>query len=52
MHNVSDARQIQMHTAESIVPDPSSSEVEISVAKVENCKLPASVKILAEIIQE
>jgi hypothetical protein len=32
VHNVSDVRQIEVHTAEPIVPDPSHLEVEIAIA--------------------
>jgi hypothetical protein len=31
--NVSDVRQIEVHTAESLVPGPSRLEVEIAIAK-------------------
>jgi hypothetical protein len=33
VHRVSDVRQIEIHTAEPLVPDPSPFEVEIPVAK-------------------
>jgi hypothetical protein len=32
VHNVSDVRQIDVHTAESLVPGPSHHEVEIAIA--------------------
>jgi hypothetical protein len=35
-HNVSDVRQIEVHTAERIVPGPSRLQVEISFTKLEN----------------
>jgi hypothetical protein len=33
VHNVSDVRQIDVHTAEPLVPDPSCLEVEIAITK-------------------
>jgi hypothetical protein len=51
MHNVSDVRQIEVHTAESLVPGPSHLEVEIAIAKLKKCKSPAGGEILAELIQ-
>jgi hypothetical protein len=35
IHNVSDVRQIEVHTEELLVPGPSHLEVEISIAKLE-----------------
>jgi hypothetical protein len=51
VHNVSDVRQIEVHTAEPLVPGPSSPEVEIAIAKLKKYKLPSSDQILAELIQ-
>jgi hypothetical protein len=34
VHNVSDVRQIEIHTAEPLVPGPSHLKVEISIAKL------------------
>jgi hypothetical protein len=34
VHNVSDVRQIEVHTAEQLVPDPRRLEVEIAIAKL------------------
>jgi hypothetical protein len=42
VHRISDVRQIEIHTAESLVPDPSPSEVEIAVAKLKRYKSPGS----------
>jgi hypothetical protein len=50
-HKVSDVRQIEIHTAEPLVPDPSPFEVEIATAKLKNYKVPSSNQILAELIQ-
>jgi hypothetical protein len=35
VHGVNDVRQIEMHTAEPLVPEPISSEVEIVIKKLE-----------------
>jgi hypothetical protein len=44
---VSDVRQIEVHTAEPIVPDPSRLEVEIDIEKLKKYKLLDSDQILA-----
>jgi hypothetical protein len=51
VHNVSDVRQIEVHTAEPLVPGPSRLEVEIAIAKLKKYKSPGSDQILAELIQ-
>jgi hypothetical protein len=51
LHKVSDVRQIEIHTAESLVPDPCPLEVEIAIAKLKKYKSPGNDKILAELIQ-
>jgi hypothetical protein len=51
VHRVSDVRQIKIHTAELLVPDPSPFEVEIAIAMLKRYKLPGSNPILAELIQ-
>jgi hypothetical protein len=51
VHNASDVRQIEIHTAESLVPGPSHLEVEISIAKLKKYKSPGSDKILAELYE-
>jgi hypothetical protein len=51
VHNVSDARQIEVHTAEPLVPSPSRLEVEIAVAKLKKYKSPGSDQIPAKLIQ-
>jgi hypothetical protein len=40
VHRVSDVRQIEIHTAEPLVPDPSPFEVEIAIAKLKRYKFP------------
>jgi hypothetical protein len=49
--NVSDVRQVEVHTAEPLVPIQSRLEVEIAVAKLKKYKSPGSDQILAELIQ-
>jgi hypothetical protein len=49
--NVSDVRQIKVHTAEPSVPGPSCLEVEIAVAKFKEYKLPCIDQIPAKLIQ-
>jgi hypothetical protein len=51
VRNVSDVRQIEVHTAESLVPGPSCLEVEIAITELEKYKSPDSDQILAELIQ-
>jgi hypothetical protein len=51
VHNVSDVRQIEVHTAEPLVPGPSHLEVETAFPKLEKYKSPGSDQILAELIQ-
>jgi hypothetical protein len=51
VHNVSDVRQIEVHTAEPLVPGPSSLEVEIAIAKLKKYKSPGSDQIPSGLIQ-
>jgi hypothetical protein len=51
VHNVSDVRQIEIHTAESLVPGPSHLEIEIAISNFKKCKPPGSDQILAELIK-
>jgi hypothetical protein len=51
VHNVSDVKQIVVHTAEPSVPGPSRLEEEIAVAKLKKYKSPGSDQIPAELIQ-
>jgi hypothetical protein len=51
VHNVSDVRQVEVHTAELLVPGRSHLEVEIAIAKLEKYKLPDNDQILAELTQ-
>jgi hypothetical protein len=49
--NVSDVRQIEVHTAEPLVPGPSRLEVEIAIAKLKKYKSPGSDQIPEQLIQ-
>jgi hypothetical protein len=51
VHNVSDVGQIEVHTAEPLVPSLSCLEVEIAIAKLKKYKSIGSDQILAELIQ-
>jgi hypothetical protein len=50
-HNVSDARQIEVHTSEPLVPGPSRLQVGLANAKLKKYKSKASDQISAELIQ-
>jgi hypothetical protein len=52
VHSVSGVRQIDVRTAEQLVPRPSRFEVEIAVAKLKKCKSPGSDQIPAELIHK
>jgi hypothetical protein len=51
VHRFGDVRQIDIQTAESLVPDPSPFEVEIAIAKLIRFKSPGSDQIPKELIQ-
>jgi hypothetical protein len=51
VHNVSEVRHLEVHTAETLVPGPSHLEVEITIAKMKKYESPGSDQILAELIQ-
>jgi hypothetical protein len=51
VHNANDVRQIEIHTAEPLVPGPSNLEVEISIAKSKKYKSPGSDEFLAGLYQ-
>jgi hypothetical protein len=51
VHNFSDVRQIEVHTAEPLVPGPSLLEVEIAITKLKKYKSPGSDQIPAELSQ-
>jgi hypothetical protein len=47
VRRASDVKQIEIHTAEPLVPDPRASEFEIAIAKLDRYKSPGSNPILA-----
>jgi hypothetical protein len=47
---VCDVRQIEIHTAEPLIPDPIHFEVEIAIAKSKRYKSPGTVQNLTELI--
>jgi hypothetical protein len=51
VHDVSDVRQIEIHTAESLLPGHSYLEIDISIAKLKKYKSPGSGQIPAELYQ-
>jgi hypothetical protein len=51
VHDVSDVRQIEIHTAEPLVPGPCHLEVQISIAKLKKYKSRGSDQIPAELYQ-
>jgi hypothetical protein len=51
VHGVNEVRQTELHTAEPLVPEPSSSEVEIAIEKLRSYKSPGSDQIPAELFQ-
>jgi hypothetical protein len=50
-HGVHDVRQMDIHTAEPLVPEPSLVEVEIVIGKLKSYKSPGTDQILAELIK-
>jgi hypothetical protein len=51
VHGVNAVKQTEIHTAEPLVPEPSSFEVEIAIEKLKRYKSPGTDQILAELIQ-
>jgi hypothetical protein len=51
MHKVSNVRQIEIYTAEPLVPDSSFLQVEIAITNLKNCKSPGSDQIPVELFQ-
>jgi hypothetical protein len=43
--------ETEIHTAESFVPEPSASEVEVAAEKLESYKLPCADQIPSELIE-
>jgi hypothetical protein len=51
VHEVHDVRQMDIHTAEPLVPEPSLVEVEIAIGKLKSHKSPGTDHILAKLIK-
>jgi hypothetical protein len=51
VHGAGGVRQIEMHTDELFVPEPSASEVGVAVGKLKSYKYPVVDQIPAELIQ-
>jgi hypothetical protein len=51
VHNIIDVRQLEVHTAEPLLPGPNHLEIEIAIGSVKMYKSPSSVEIPAELIQ-
>jgi hypothetical protein len=51
VYKVSDVRQIEIYTAEPLVPEPSPFKIEIPIAKLKSYKSPSSDQIPTELIQ-
>jgi len=51
IHGVNDVRQIELHTAEPLVPEPSVFEVELANEKLKSHKSPGNDQIPAELIK-
>jgi hypothetical protein len=51
VHDTGDIRQIKMHTAELLVPEPSLDEVELAIGKLKSYKSPGIDQIPAELIK-
>jgi hypothetical protein len=51
VHGVHDVRQMDIHMAETLVPEPRLVEVEIAIGKLKSYKSPGTDQILAELIK-
>ena len=50
-HLIRWVRQSETHTAEPLVPEPSTFGVEVDIQKLKRCKLPGTGQIRIEVIQ-
>jgi len=51
VHGVNDFRQTEIHTAEPLVPEPSTFEVELAIEKLKSHKSPGIDQIPAKLIR-
>jgi hypothetical protein len=51
VHGVHDVRQMDIHTVEPLVPEPSLVEVEIAIGKLKSYKSPGTDNISAELMK-
>ena len=51
VHGVKDVWQAEIHTAETLVPEPSAFEVELAIGKLKSHKSPGINEIPAELIK-
>jgi len=51
VHGVNNVRQIEMHTAEPLVPEPGSSQVDIAIEELKRFVTPGFDQIPAEMIK-
>jgi len=51
VHGVKDVGQAEIHTAQPLVPEPSTSEVELAIDKLKSHKSPGTDQIPAELIK-
>ena len=51
IHGVNDVRQVEIHTAEPLVPEPSVFEIELAIEKLRSHKSPGIDQIPAEFIK-
>jgi hypothetical protein len=51
VHGIHDDRQVDTHTAEPLVPEPSLVEVKIAIGKLKNYKSPGTDQIPVELIK-
>ena len=51
VHEVKDVRQAEIHTVETLAPEPSAFEVELAIEKLKNHKSPCTDQIPAELIK-
>jgi len=51
VHGVKELGQVEIHTAEPLVPDPSASEFEMAIDKIKSHKSPGFDQIAAEMIK-